>query len=208
MRHPGPGIWTIRPSFWHKIPVGRTFSGADTNAESVLFVTAGGGASDDDAILLSAHRDADADCHTGARSLPDRTLAVARHVACVKDNVLLGFARVVYVHSLFSSSSAVGGGRTEMGQMAARLRLGWRWRGLSCTTVVPLSGLQWRGTRSQLGQLGQLGQLSQSDLARFVLGSRRTGSNLLRWNAARGCSAVAASPAGQAPGLLVARVGH
>ena len=67
--------------------------------------------------------------------------------------------------------------------MASRLRLGWRWRGLSCTTVVPLSGLQWRGTRSQLGQLGQL---SQSDLARFVLGSRRTGSNLLRWNAARG----------------------
>jgi hypothetical protein len=66
--------------------------------------------------------------------------------------------------------------------MAARLRLGWRWRGLSCTTVVPLSGLQWRGTRSQLGQLGQLGQLSQSDLARFVLGSRRTGSSLLRWN--------------------------
>ena len=74
--------------------------------------------------------------------------------------------------------------------MAARLRLGWRWRRLSCTTVVPLSGLQWRGTRSQLGQLGQL---SQSDLARFVLGSRCTGGNL-RWNAAWGLLCLGRQP--------------
>ena len=42
---------------------------------------AGGCASDDDAILLSAHLEADTDFHTGARSLPDMTLGVARHVA-------------------------------------------------------------------------------------------------------------------------------
>ena len=34
------------------------------------------------------------------------TLAMTRYVACVKNGMLLGFARVVYVHWLFSSSSA------------------------------------------------------------------------------------------------------
>ena len=32
---------------------------------------------------------------------------MTRYVACVKDGAVLGFARVVYVHWLFSSSSAV-----------------------------------------------------------------------------------------------------
>ncbi len=71
------------------------------------YVTAGEGDADAGAIALSAHRDVDADCHTGSRSLPDMTLAMTRYVACVKNSELLGFARVVYVHWPFSSSSAV-----------------------------------------------------------------------------------------------------
>ena len=70
------------------------------------YVTAGEGDADDGTIVLTAHRDVDADCHTGSRSLPDMTLALTRYVACEKNDVLLGFARVVYVHWLFSSSSA------------------------------------------------------------------------------------------------------
>ena len=73
--------------------------------------------------LLSAHRDVDADCHTGARSLPDMTLAMTRYVACVKDGVVLGFevARVVYVHWLSSSSSAVAQRRAEVAAAAQAL---------------------------------------------------------------------------------------
>ena len=81
-------------------------------------VTADGGDSDDDAIWLSAHRDVDADCHTGSRSLPDMTLALTRYVACEKNDVLLGFARVVYVHWLFSSSRAVAKRRAEVAAAA------------------------------------------------------------------------------------------
>ena len=82
---------------------------------------AGGCASDDDAILLSAHLEADTDFHTGARSLPDMTLAMTRYVACVKNGLLLGFARVVYVHWLFSSSSAVAKRRAEVAAAAQAL---------------------------------------------------------------------------------------
>ncbi len=72
--------------------------------------------------LLSAHRDVDADCHTGARSLPDMTLAMTRYVACVKDGVVPGFARrVVYVHWLFSSLSAVAKRRAEVAAAAQAL---------------------------------------------------------------------------------------
>ena len=71
--------------------------------------------------LLSAHRDVDADCHTGARSLPDMTLAMTRYVACVKDGVVPGFARVVNVHWLFSSSSAVAKRRAEVAAAAQAL---------------------------------------------------------------------------------------
>ena len=79
-----------------------------------------GGDSDDKATLLSAHRDVDADRHTGAKSLPDMTLAMTRYVACVKpeDGTVLGFARVVYVHWLFTSSSAVAKRRVEFAARA------------------------------------------------------------------------------------------
>jgi hypothetical protein len=77
------------------------------NAGLVHYVAAGSGASVDKEKLLSAHRDVDADCHTGARSLPDMTLAMTRYVACVKGGVVLGFARLVYVHWLFSSLARV-----------------------------------------------------------------------------------------------------
>ncbi len=80
--------------------------------------TAGGGDSDDEAIWLSARRDVDANRHTGSRSLPDMTLAMTRYVACVKDGAVLGFARVVYVHWLFSSSSAVAKRRAEVAAAA------------------------------------------------------------------------------------------
>ena len=80
--------------------------GGGASASFVHYVTAGEGDSDDK--YLSTHRDVDADHHTGAKSLPDMTLAMTRYVACVKpkDGAVLGFARVVYVHWLFSSSSA------------------------------------------------------------------------------------------------------
>ena len=64
----------------------------------------------------------DADCHTGSKSLPDMTLAMTRYVACVKDGAVLGFARAVYVHWLFSSSSAVAKRRAEVAAAAARAR--------------------------------------------------------------------------------------
>ena len=85
------------------------------------YVTAGEGDADDGTIVLTAHRDVDADCHTGARSLPDMTLAMTRYVACVKGGVVLGFARVVYVHWLFSSSSAVAKRRAEVAAAAQAL---------------------------------------------------------------------------------------
>jgi hypothetical protein len=96
--------------------------GGDANAALVHSVTAGGGDSDDKATLLSAHRDVDANCHTGSQSLPDMTLAMTRYVACVKpkDSTVLGFARVVYVHWFFSSSSAVAKRRVEVAAAAAR----------------------------------------------------------------------------------------
>ena len=92
--------------------------GGDTNATLVHYVTAGEGDADDGTIVLTAHRDVDADCHTGSRSLPDMTLAMTRYVACVKNGELLGFARVVYVHWLFSSSSAVAKRRAEVAAAA------------------------------------------------------------------------------------------
>ena len=92
--------------------------GGDTNAALVHYVTAGEGDADDGAIVLSAHRNVDADCHTGSKSLPDMTLAMTRYVACVKNGELLGFARVVYVHWLFSSSSAVAKRRAEVAAAA------------------------------------------------------------------------------------------
>ena len=52
------------------------------------------------------------------RSLPDMTLAMTRYVACVKNGELLGFARVVYVHWLFSSSRAVAKRRAEVAAAA------------------------------------------------------------------------------------------
>jgi hypothetical protein len=45
------------------------------------------------------------------------TLAT-HYVACVKDGVLLGFARVAYVHWLFSSSRAVAKRRAEVAAAA------------------------------------------------------------------------------------------
>ena len=92
--------------------------GGRTNAALVHYVTAGEGDADAGAILFSAHRDVDADCHTGSKSLPDMTLAMTRYVACVKNGLLLGFARVVYVHWLFSSSSAVAKRRAEVAAAA------------------------------------------------------------------------------------------
>ena len=92
--------------------------GGDTNATLVHYVTAGEGDADADAAALSAHRDVDADCHTGAKSLPDMTLAMTRYVACVKNGMLLGFARVVYVHRLYSSSRAVAKRRAEVAAAA------------------------------------------------------------------------------------------
>ena len=91
------------------------FGGA-ANAVFVHHVTAGGDDSADTSIKMSAHRDVDADRHTGAFSLPDMTLAMTRYVACVKpeDGTVLGFARVVYVHWLFTSSSAVAKRRGEL----------------------------------------------------------------------------------------------
>jgi hypothetical protein len=77
-----------------------------TNAALVHYVAAGSGALLDKEKLLSAHRDVDADRHTGATSLPDLTLSMTRYVACEQGGMLLGFARVVYVHWLFSSASA------------------------------------------------------------------------------------------------------
>jgi hypothetical protein len=77
------------------------------NAALVHYVAAGSGALVDKEKLLSAHRDVDADRLTGATSLPDLTLSMTRYVACAKGGLLLGFARVVYVHWLFSSASAV-----------------------------------------------------------------------------------------------------
>jgi hypothetical protein len=116
--------------------------GGDTNAAPVRYVTAGEGDADG-AIMLTAHRDVDADCHTGSRSLPYVMLAMTRYGACEKSGGLLGFARVVYVHWLFSSLSAQcseearGGGCCGSGSVGS---LGRRWRGWSCTTAVPLSG--------------------------------------------------------------------
>jgi hypothetical protein len=43
---------------------------------------------------------------------------MTRYVACEKDGVVLGFARVVYVHWLFSSSSAVAKRRAEVAAVA------------------------------------------------------------------------------------------
>ncbi len=86
------------------------------------YVTAGEGDADDGAIVLSAHRDVDADCHTGSRSLSDMTLAMTRYMAREKDSVLLGFARVVYVHWLFSSSRAVVAKRRAQAAAAAQAR--------------------------------------------------------------------------------------
>ena len=81
------------------------------------YVTAGKGDADDGAIVLSAHRDVDAD-------VPHRLKIAARdmmtrYVACEKDGVVLGFARVVYVHWLYSSSSAVAKRRAEVAAAAA-----------------------------------------------------------------------------------------
>ena len=95
--------------------------GGDKNAALVHYVTAGEGDADDGTIVLTAHRDVDADCHTGSKSLPDMTLAMTRYVACVKNGLLLGFARVVYVHWLFSSSSAVAKRRAEVAAAAQAL---------------------------------------------------------------------------------------
>ena len=92
--------------------------GGRTNAALVHYVTAGEGDADAGAILFSAHRDVDADCHTGSRSLPDMTLAMTRYVAREKDSVLLGFARSVYVHWLFSSSCAVAKRRAQVAAAA------------------------------------------------------------------------------------------
>jgi hypothetical protein len=77
------------------------------NVDLVHYVAAGSGALVDKEMLLSAHRDVDADRLTGASSLPDLTLSMTRYVACVKGGMLLGYARVVYVLWLFSSASAV-----------------------------------------------------------------------------------------------------
>ena len=44
--------------------------GGKTNAALVRYVTAGEGDADDGAIVLTAHRVVDADCHTGASRCP------------------------------------------------------------------------------------------------------------------------------------------
>ncbi len=70
--------------------------GGDTNAALVHYVTAGEGDADDGAIVLSAHRNVDADCHTGSKSLPDMTLAMTRYVACT--------GRLLRVHLVYNQA--------------------------------------------------------------------------------------------------------
>ncbi len=89
-------------------------------SRSETALTAGGGDSDDEAIWQSAHRGRGRrrPPHRLKIAVPDMTLAMTRYVACVKDGAVLGFARVVYVHWLFSSSSAVAKRRAEVAAAA------------------------------------------------------------------------------------------
>ena len=96
-----------------------TCSVGTSTARNVHCVTVSGAGKDD--LLLSGHRDVDGSCRTGSRSLPDLTIELTRYVACEKDGVVLGFARVVYVHWLFSSSSAVAKRRAEVAAAAQAL---------------------------------------------------------------------------------------
>jgi hypothetical protein len=73
------------------------------NVQNVHYVTAG-----NEDVLLTGHRDVDGKQRTGSRSLPDLTIGLTRYVACINaDGKVLCFARLVYVHWLFSSASAV-----------------------------------------------------------------------------------------------------
>ena len=101
--------------------------GANVNTEFqvVHYVTAGSAAvgkqnkKEKKELWLDAHRDVDSKSRTSKKSLPDLTFTVTRYVACVSaDGILLRIARLVFVHWVYSSSSAVA--RSSSGAVATR----------------------------------------------------------------------------------------
>ena len=110
--------------------------GADLNVKLVHSVTASSAAVDkkkktrEKELWLGAHRDrrdVDSKCCTGKKSLPDLTFTVARYVACEKGGKLLRIARLVYVHWVYSSSSAVARSTSSSGALAAKGRSSAVW---------------------------------------------------------------------------------
>jgi hypothetical protein len=97
--------------------------GANVNTKFVHYVTTGSAAAGKqnkkEKKELDAHRDVDSKSRTGKKSLPDLTFTVTRYVACVSaDSILLRIARLVFVHWVYSSSSAVA--RSSSGAVATR----------------------------------------------------------------------------------------